>query len=193
VQGSAQSAKIGLKIRRPQGRGGSSPPPGTSVVNQLVVPVPVPQTGLTHPCSTNLSSSFITYLSGMIVSNHGTMGGRLTAVRWTSVRSRTRSSRNCSKAIPQWPCIAGKFAARLKPCPRTKFFPCNGGRTEVSPLSGREGFLEQIPRITFRRQDSRGDGLPNPPKSAQKAQKAPLLMRRIVDIPAGVKSFVRWS
>jgi hypothetical protein len=39
----------------------------------------------------------------------------------------------------------------------------------------------------------------HPLKSAQKAQKAqkaikaPFFMRRIVDIPAGVKSFVGWS
>jgi hypothetical protein len=55
------------------------------------------------------------------------------------------------------------------------------------------GIFGQIPRITFRRHDSCRRGLANPPKSAQKAQKAPLPMRWIVDIPAGVKSFVRGS
>jgi hypothetical protein len=32
----------------------------------------------------------------------------------------------------------------------------------------------QIPRITFRRQDSRGDGLPNPPKKCAKSAKSPV-------------------
>src|ERR1700722_280296 len=35
VQGGAATPKIGLKIRRPQGRGGSSPPPGTKISNYL--------------------------------------------------------------------------------------------------------------------------------------------------------------
>jgi hypothetical protein len=34
VQGYALGSQIGLKIRRPQGRGGSSPPPGTNRILQ---------------------------------------------------------------------------------------------------------------------------------------------------------------
>jgi hypothetical protein len=35
VQAGAQNMKIGLKIRRPQGRGGSSPPLGTNIIKDL--------------------------------------------------------------------------------------------------------------------------------------------------------------
>src|ERR1700677_4849333 len=40
--------RSGLKIRRPQGRGGSSPPPGTSKIKQFLPPVGLRQSG-SHP------------------------------------------------------------------------------------------------------------------------------------------------
>jgi hypothetical protein len=48
VQGCALSSQIGLKIRRPQGRGGSSPPPGTSKIKQFLPLVGLRQSG-SHP------------------------------------------------------------------------------------------------------------------------------------------------
>jgi hypothetical protein len=134
-------------------------------------------------------------LGHSIVSNHGIMGRRLTAIRWTSVHPRTQSSRDCSKSHTSVakPCIAGKFAARLKPCPSYKILSVQWQQNRGISADRQRGIFGQIPRITFRRQDSWRRGFANPPKSAQKAQKTPLPMRWIVDIPAGVKSFVRWS
>jgi hypothetical protein len=48
VQGCALSSQIGLKIRRPQGRGGSIPPPGTRKIKQFLPPVGLRQSG-SHP------------------------------------------------------------------------------------------------------------------------------------------------
>jgi hypothetical protein len=57
---------------------------------------------------------------------------------------------------------------------------------------GSEGFLGKFHGLLFVARIPE-EMVCAPPKSAQKAQKAPLHMRRIVDIPAGVQSFVRWS
>jgi hypothetical protein len=61
-----------------------------------------------------------------------------------------------AKAIPQWlkPCIAGKFAARLKPCPSYRVFSVRWRQDRGISADRQRGNFGQIPRIAFRRQDS---------------------------------------